>query len=174
MLSLYCSPDSKDANPSFESYTDGRLSLEWSTPDACPGGSGSPPASDGSDDGDGGSNGGGGGMGFFGFLRLLFWMGFTGLILYFAIGQSTSLACICAYGLMRRVYGLTYGRRHILQPPAVLRERMGPASPPGLLARVPDARIGSVLAFVLECERGRRGRRRRWGKRGILESGIAV
>lgn len=80
--------------PEIVSYTDGLLTLSWSTPDACSkegDGRGDPSDGNDSDEGrqdrdrDGGSESGGFGIGTF--FKLTFWLGFIGLIGYFAIGE---------------------------------------------------------------------------------------
>ncbi|ORY31678.1 autophagy-related protein 27 [Naematelia encephala] len=82
-LTLHCDQSASDPEPTLVSYQPGLLSLEWSTPDACP------RNSEGDSDG-GGGNGtegnGKSGVGFFGFLKALFWLLVIGLILYFAVG----------------------------------------------------------------------------------------
>lgn len=71
------------------SYTGGHLSLEWSSPDACPrdGDYEGEPNNGGSGSDDNSGGGQGGGWGFFGVMKFLFWMTLLGLIGYFAIGQ---------------------------------------------------------------------------------------
>lgn len=86
-LTLICSQNDHDPNPRFISHAPGTLSMEWASPDACPrSGDG---ANGGSSDGGGSTGGGGGGLGFWGFIKFIFWCGLIGLLLYFAIGQSS-------------------------------------------------------------------------------------
>ncbi|RXK41480.1 hypothetical protein M231_01188 [Tremella mesenterica] len=77
-LTLLCSSISTEPTPEIISYTSNLLSLEWSTPDACP--------HDNSSSDEEESGGGEGGIGFWGFMKFLFWLGVIGLILYFVIG----------------------------------------------------------------------------------------
>ncbi|WRT70075.1 uncharacterized protein IL334_007069 [Kwoniella shivajii] len=81
-LTLLCSESDTASNPYLVSYTAGLLSLEWSTPAACPRSLDSPSAP--SDDSP--KSGGGSGVGFWGFIKFLFWFSIIGLIAYFAIG----------------------------------------------------------------------------------------
>ncbi|WWC91871.1 uncharacterized protein L201_006818 [Kwoniella dendrophila CBS 6074] len=78
-LTLLCSQSDTAPNPTFVSYTSGLVSLEWSTPDACPRSADSPTAP---------SNGssGKGGLSFWGFIKFIFWFSIIGLIAYFGIG----------------------------------------------------------------------------------------
>jgi hypothetical protein len=86
-LTLHCSESSTETNPSFTSYSAGLLSLEWSTPQGCPRSGDNIP-----EDGDsGGEPQSSGNWGFFGFIKFLFWAAITGLLLYFAIGESLAL-----------------------------------------------------------------------------------
>jgi hypothetical protein len=85
-ITLHCDTASTAENPTFSSYTAGVLALEWATPHACPR-DGGDSSGGGSDEGDSGSGEtSSGGMGFFGFMKLLFWVGFFGLLVYFAVG----------------------------------------------------------------------------------------
>jgi hypothetical protein len=82
-LHLICSPDSKEENPTFDSYSDGTLTLSWSTPSACK------KAVDGSDDTVPPSDekeSSGSGIG--GFFKFIFWLSFFGLLAYFVFGES--------------------------------------------------------------------------------------
>lgn len=78
---------SKDENPTFNSYSNGVLSLSWSTPEACP------RALDGSEDvpAGGGTEGGKKRSGIGGFFKLMFWVVMVGLILYFVVGKLRGL-----------------------------------------------------------------------------------
>ena len=83
-LTLRCDTSATATDPTFVSYTAGVLALEWASPDVCAKNSGDGGDSMPADGSDGSSSGG---WGFFGFLKFVFWMGFLGLILYFAIGE---------------------------------------------------------------------------------------
>jgi hypothetical protein len=82
-LNLICSSESKDDNPTFESYSEGVLTLSWSTPSACA------TAADGSEDvplpGEKKSSGSGIGR----FFKFIFWLSFFGLLIYFVVGECS-------------------------------------------------------------------------------------
>jgi len=70
-------------------YINGRLTMEWASPDACPR-SRSP---SGTGSGGGGSDGSGSGrtsrgIGFWGFIKFLFYGALIGLVAYFALGEA--------------------------------------------------------------------------------------
>ena len=83
-LHLVCVADSNDENPTFDSYSDGTLTMTWSTSEACP------KAADGSEDvptPEEKATSSGSGVG--SFFKFVFWMLFFGLLFYFVIGAST-------------------------------------------------------------------------------------
>ncbi|KAH8090717.1 autophagy-related protein 27 [Filobasidium floriforme] len=93
-LHLVCSSDSDDNKLAFDSYSDGTLTMTWSTPDACP------KAADGSEDvptpeEKAASSGSGVGK----FFKFVFWMLFSGLFFYFVIGMYYNYTTYGSRGL---------------------------------------------------------------------------
>lgn len=86
-LRILCSPTSTDDSPTLESYTNGLLSLQWSTPAGCARGIEGDDDNDDNDDVPDTPGEKRKGRGFWGFIGLFFWLGVAGLIAYFAIGM---------------------------------------------------------------------------------------
>ena len=81
-LIIECSQEDGPAEPEIDSYSDGKLILRWSSPQACPvAGEGDGNASD----------EGGGSSGIGGFFKAVFWLIVIGLVLYFAGGTSSCI-----------------------------------------------------------------------------------
>jgi hypothetical protein len=91
-LRILCSPTSTDDSPTLESYTNGLLSLQWSTPAGCARGIEGDDDNDDNDDVPDTPGEKRKGRGFWGFIGLFFWLGVAGLIAYFAIGECV---CVC-------------------------------------------------------------------------------
>ncbi len=143
-LKILCSPLSTDDSPTLESYANGLLSLKWSTPAGCP------RADEGEDDtvpDSPGDNKKKKGRGFWGLMGLLFWLGFAGLISYFAIGR-----CRLHFG-SRILAEILRLKRHVLQLHNIRRERQGPPSSSRFLARVPHDGWRFVLTSAVRVER---------------------